>query len=164
MSDWWARKLGGGQQAPAPVETQRSTPALPPRPQQYQPPPLSPMPQEHMPGQPPPGAPGEQSPESITQALQQQVTTIPRQAVGSNTETQLCPGCGGSNYFSRSTGVVRGPAPAGHCMDCGWPVVQAGSGMGALAGAAASGGGHAAPQIAGSRPAGAAPMNTLINK
>lgn len=49
-------------------------------------------------------------------------------------ETESCPSCRSPNFFRRDHtegGMLRrGPAPAPHCMDCGYPLVQAGSGLG----------------------------------
>jgi hypothetical protein len=45
-----------------------------------------------------------------------------------------CPDCGSPRYSARSSGVVRGPKPMPQCFDCGYPLVQAGSGMGSLSG------------------------------
>lgn len=155
MSDWWSKKLGQ-QQAPAQQQPNYPRPPAPPAPA-YQPP-VSPVPEQWQPGQGPPQPPAEGDPNSITVALQQDVRELPRQAVGNKQETQSCPGCGGRNFFSRTTGVVRGPAPAPSCFDCGYPLVQSGSGLGSLAGAAASGGVQHAPQAAINAP----PMNTII--
>ena len=33
---------------------------------------------------------------------------------------QPCPECGGDLYFSRTSAMNRGPAPAPHCFSCGY--------------------------------------------
>jgi hypothetical protein len=43
----------------------------------------------------------------------------PRKAASAQDTIGPCPNCGSGNYFSRTQGVMRGPAPAPHCMDCG---------------------------------------------
>jgi hypothetical protein len=35
------------------------------------------------------------------------------------TDTELCPGCGGNQYFSRRV-TKHGPEPAPHCYNCGY--------------------------------------------
>lgn len=35
-------------------------------------------------------------------------------------DSQPCPECGGNQYYSRSSGVRRGPPPAPHCYNCGY--------------------------------------------
>lgn len=35
-------------------------------------------------------------------------------------ERNSCPQCGGQHYFSRTAGVMKGPAPAPMCYDCGF--------------------------------------------
>lgn len=39
---------------------------------------------------------------------------------GTKTEVNRCPSCGSDHYFSRSQGVMRGPAPAALCYTCGF--------------------------------------------
>jgi predicted RNA-binding Zn-ribbon protein involved in translation (DUF1610 family) len=54
----------------------------------------------------------------------QQLAT--RGAMGKNTpakraqEIYNCPECGSGNFFTRSSTVKRGPAPAPHCTECGY--------------------------------------------
>jgi hypothetical protein len=86
---------------------------------------------------------------NVAATLAQQTDVIPDKAIGNKLETASCPGCGGNNYFSRSQGVVRGPAPAPSCFDCGYPLVQAGSGLGSLGGSAGSGSSTPARQSGG---------------
>lgn len=59
-------------------------------------------------------------------------------------EQYHCPECGSGNYFSLSNAEPKmtqnGPAtPKPHCFDCGYPVVQSGSGTGVLASARSTG-------------------------
>lgn len=56
-------------------------------------------------------------------------------------EQERCPSCNSPRYFSRQQGIRRGPPPAPECFECGYPLVQSGSGMGGLAGASSAGGG-----------------------
>ena len=70
----------------------------------------------------------------------------PRGGLGETMNVGACPGCGSINYFSRAGGVTRGPAPAPHCYDCGYPTIQTGSPMGAGQGAKAVGPAHQAVQ------------------
>lgn len=147
MSDsWWAKKLRENQPPPRPGiplgTPQPSTPHVP----QYQAPP------------PQVGVPPQHAPEgqvvqldadhvNVSATLAQQTSVIPEKAVGNRTETASCPECGGNNFFSRAQGIVRGPAPAPQCFDCGYPLVQSGSGAGSLSGAAASGSTRPAKQV-----------------
>lgn len=80
--------------------------------------------------------------ESLSQALLTKTyNSVPQQAKALNQSGGACPDCNSGNFF-------RGTASGGgaHCYDCGYPIVQAGSGMGALGGAGiiATGGQHAA--------------------
>ena len=43
-------------------------------------------------------------------------------------QTQLCPSCNGNNYMSVANAAPR-------CYDCGYPLIQSGSGIGDLSGA-----------------------------
>lgn len=70
----------------------------------------------------------------------------PRGGLGETMKTGECPNCGSLNYFSRATGVTRGPAPAPHCYDCGYPTVQTGSPNGPGASVASKGAGKQAVQ------------------
>lgn len=144
MSDWWARKLAGG--APTPPPRQGSTPPLPqpaPRPTQ--------VPQQYAPEgavQQPPQypQPAQQNPDEeipLTQALATKTyDRIPDKASGQLQNSSTCPSCQSGNYLVTNTGGRRHE----HCHDCGYPVVQAGSGMGALGGSGiiATGGTHKA--------------------
>jgi hypothetical protein len=52
--------------------------------------------------------------------------------IGSASQTQSCPDCGGNNYMA-----VQNAAP--RCYDCGYPLQQSGSKFGALTGAKVEG-------------------------
>lgn len=41
----------------------------------------------------------------------------------------MCPGCGSGNYFSQQR-TLHGQQGSWRCYDCGYPIVQAGSGAG----------------------------------
>ena len=97
-----------------------SAPQQPQQPQ-YQPPP---QPQYQGPGQVPYMPPQQQAPEPPTKAQ-------------SASQTGRCPECGSGNYM-----LLPG-AGAPRCYDCGYPIVQAGSGLGSLLGATVVGEGTA---------------------
>lgn len=65
---------------------------------------------------------------SLSAALQNDAYQ-PQKAIAHRTETGRCPACDSPNWF---TGAVVGQSPRPHCYDCGYPMVQTGSGMGAL--------------------------------
>ena len=113
MSNWWADKLG----TPAPQQPQQPQYQQP----QYQQPP---QPQYQGPGQVPYMPPQQQAPEPPTKAKNVQ-------------QTSRCPECGSGNYF-----LFEGAGSA-RCYDCGYPLVQAGSGLGSLLGARVVGEGTA---------------------
>ena len=132
MSDWWSKKLGGPVSAPP-----ASHPPTGHRPivgyqQQQQQQVAQPQQQQQVVQQQGPVPPGvdpsqwNQGPKMSDMLLVDPVE-VPAQAKGMLTETDLCPQCGGGNYFSRSNGVLRGHAPMPHCYDCGFPIEQAGS-------------------------------------
>lgn len=116
-NNWWAQKLGG-QAAPATPQFQQPTP-----PQQYQSP------------YPPLNNPAAMQP--MTQAVPNQLDgrLIPQ---SSRTDTS-CPGCRGNNYATvGSIATQNGSVEAKRCYDCGYPLVQAGSGMSGIRGAGSS--------------------------
>jgi ribosomal protein S27E len=68
----------------------------------------------------------------------EQAPTMPQSAMAAS----RCPGCGSGNYGSAD------PAVKARCYDCGYPVVQSGSGMGkGVTGGQASGPATPARQI-----------------
>lgn len=73
--------------------------------------------------------PPSQQPMTPYQAPQPQVPSL---RIGSASQTQSCPECGGSNYMA-----VQNAAP--RCYDCGYPINQSGSRYGALTGAKVEG-------------------------
>jgi hypothetical protein len=142
VSDWWQKKLGQDRPpalVPGIPVHRTGTPQQP-----FQAPVQRPVavPQQHYPGQ-------QQDAETVDVAtrLRQHIDYIPDRAIANKTETMTCPGCGSGNWY---TGVSQGAPVAGHCFDCGYPKVQAGSGLGALAGSAASGPAQRAPQTGSS--------------
>lgn len=156
MSDWWASRLSG--QPPKNVIGARQEPG----PQAPQPPaPVRPsaVPPQHAPAGQVQHDPN--TPVPIGVLLQQELTEVPVQAKGYLTETAHCPECGGSNYFSRSQGTLRGPPPSPMCADCGYPLVQSGSHTGSLSTVTAGGAANHARQPDLSS---AAPMNTVIGR
>lgn len=137
MSDsgWWAKKLGGGQPAPQQHSTPPVPAAVPPGQR-----PMAQVPQQYAPqGQvvQQPEQEGVQ-PGSLSEGLQTKTySATPQQAKALLRTGGQCPDCGSGNYF---TGTANGGGA--HCYDCGYPIVQAGSGSGALGGSGiiASGG------------------------
>lgn len=145
MSDWWSRRLGGD----PPPPRQPSTP--PTQTPQWQPQPAGPPPADWA------GAGGAGAvPVDPNAVYQVRIGDALSGAAPVHTDgdkaqkdvregriDQQCPECGSLNYFSRawteSGTLIRGPQPAPHCNDCGFPIVQAGSSRGTLAGAKAGG-------------------------
>lgn len=105
--DWWAKKLGTPPQPPQ-VGRPDPSPMMPPSQQ-----PMSTMPQFQPQAQP--------STERAQSARQ----------------TDVCPDCRSSNYFSFQNAAPR-------CYDCGYPIQQSGSRFGNLAGAHVEGSAKAA--------------------
>lgn len=109
MSDFWANVLGTPPQQPSTPQNPADTPW-------WQRPvtpvvPLQQSPQAQAPQQPAQQNAGQQVEASL------QRTQWVRQATGN------CPGCGSDNYIE----VDRRQGP--RCYDCGYPVVQSGSGV-----------------------------------
>ena len=73
--------------------------------------------------------PPSQQPMTPYQAPQPQAPSL---RIGSASQTQSCPECGGNNYMA-----VQNAAP--RCYDCGYPISQSGSRYGALTGAKVEG-------------------------
>lgn len=132
MSDstgWYARKLGQPQPQPQHrPATQQGGVMLPGRPQQ--------QPQAPMTYQQPQYQPQTQYPDygNHVQAQQyQQPTQVVqfaghqyagaeqyRGGIGQQMNPDPCPQCGGNQYFANIKTKGRGPAPAGHCFNCGY--------------------------------------------
>jgi hypothetical protein len=97
---WWARRLG-----------QQDAPAL-----------------AHYPEYQPPQAMNQQQTKYISPQREPQITTenlfeMTHYWTGGEAhakERTACPNCGGGHFYSRSSGVSRGPAPAPLCYDCGY--------------------------------------------
>lgn len=153
MSDWWAKKLQGGAPQPPQAPRQGSTPgSTPPLPQQaprpahlppaYQQP--QQVPQQYVDEDAP--LPEGASAQELVAHNQQRLMTkdyreIPKEATALKKSGGRCPDCDSGNYFA---GTASGGGA--HCYDCGYPIIQAGSGLGALGGSGiiATGGQHAA--------------------
>jgi hypothetical protein len=73
--------------------------------------------------------PASQQPMTSYQAPPAQPPTL---RLGSASQTESCPDCGGTNYMSVQNAKPR-------CYDCGYPVEQSGSRFGALTGAKVEG-------------------------
>jgi hypothetical protein len=73
--------------------------------------------------------------ETLSAALQNE-RYQPQKAIAHKTEQGRCPACGSGNWY---TGASSGTPVKPHCYDCGYPNVQAGSGMGALSNVTAAG-------------------------
>ena len=79
----------------------------------------------------------------------------------SATATSQCPGCYGNNYLKIGEQVtMNGAVPTYRCYDCGYPLIQAGSGMGGATSAPKSGGVTPAKQVE----TGGYNPNTIIGK
>lgn len=78
--------------------------------------------------------PGQQPYMPVNPNMGQQMAPTKAQSAMQNTP---CPECFGNNYMT-----VNNAAP--RCYDCGYPIVQAGSGMGSLQGARVEGATQAA--------------------
>lgn len=156
-SSWWAQKLGQRQPQQPPQRPQRVE-ATPPVPQGVPPHqrPMAPVPQQFTPDAQQPMAPqthpqatqvdpSQMTQQELVEANRQMMATrdyggqIPVKADAQQRHAGTCPGCGSGNYF---TGDSRGGGV--HCHDCGYPLVQAGSSMGALAAVTPTGGSHQA--------------------
>jgi hypothetical protein len=78
-----------------------------------------------------PNMPGPYNPVPQPQMPPQQAQRPPQSALASR-----CPGCGSGNYGSSALA----PEAKARCYDCGYPIIQSGSGLGTgVQGAAASG-------------------------
>lgn len=141
-SSWWAKKLGGGGQPAGPTPHQPSPPPsgyYPPQPQQQ------PYPQQ----QPPPSQEQEQEGEGLHRG---DPRSWSRASKAAKEETTTCPECGSGNYFS-ATYAKKGSNKS-HCFDCGYPLMQSGSGLPSDAGDATNVpyvGTHAAENVAAQR-------------
>lgn len=112
--DWWARKLGGnGTSLPS------TPPPATPRPSYGGVPTAS----------PPPGNP--HAYENLSQALQDPSVWEGRGQASKTEGRSRCPACSSPNFFSRRNAMSRFGAPAPHCFDCGYPLIQFGSELGA---------------------------------
>jgi hypothetical protein len=118
-AQWLVRKLGG-----APV------PAPPPVPQ-YRSPPQSPA---QPPAPPSQGHPEGDPNEASVSNLLRDADRARDASKAQRFEKDRCPGCGGTNFFSRGFtehgAPRRGPAPSPECFECGYPTVQYGSALG----------------------------------
>lgn len=129
-SDWWARKLGNGAPA-APQQQPAARPWVPqPPPSQQGQPGWHPQ-QPQPPAQPqavPPQPQGEEeeAPEGLSGALRMPEGWR-KASKAAKRETGSCPECGSGNYFA-ATYADKGSNKS-HCFDCGYPVIQSGSGL-----------------------------------
>ena len=117
-SDWYARRLG---QAQPQQQSPRSTysgatnaPGRPPQyPQQYAQPVYQPQqPQQY---QQPQG-------QQVVQFAGYQYAGVENYhgGIAQKLNPDLCPACGGNQYFAKVRTKGRGPDPAGHCYNCGY--------------------------------------------
>lgn len=103
-SDWWSRKLGGGNARPS------TPPSSPVTPQPYTPRPYD-----------------QNTPVTYDSNTDQVMSTRAQSA----RDASRCPGCGSGNYMApQGTSKMR-------CYDCGYPLVQAGSGVSSTGGSSA---------------------------
>lgn len=119
-SSWWARKLGTEPQQPAPQWSPAPVQTVPGHAASY--PATGPAYQ----GPPPMGAQTQHI--QVTKDNVVALTGLWQGGQGTKTETQRCPQCGSSDYFSRAnvsgskmvntnSGTMAHAAP--HCFDCG---------------------------------------------
>lgn len=123
-ANWFAKKLGGD--APPPASPAPSYPAQPPAAPQY---PAQPAPEPGSPDYDPANDPNAPSVTNLIRNPQM----AEKASKAKKVETELCPGCGSTNYFSRrfgQGGVPLSMPPKGECFDCGYPTVQYGSRLG----------------------------------
>ncbi len=123
-SDWWSRKLGGGQPQHSAPQPHGYPPVRPmPTPQQreepsrfYRPHYLEPLHEgERQSLLDPQRDPNAQIP--FSDALQLWRGGEAHRMEGG----QVCPSCGSGLVFSRANaGTIRGASPAPHCFECGW--------------------------------------------
>lgn len=114
MSDnagWYARKMAAlrgphqAQQRPTSVPSAR-----------FQPQPQPPQPQQFVQQfQQPQVAPPPVTIDNLWHAMQNW-----KGGKAHKLDSEPCPECGSSNYYSRSDGARRGPPPAPHCFSCGF--------------------------------------------
>lgn len=108
--DWWSRNLGG---APPPKPVPPAYTGVPPAiPHGYQPQVPVQQQQQHLRA---PTQPQRVDPENL---FEQAMTWEGGEGV--RKERTPCPQCGSMHFFSRSSKVSRGPAPAPVCYDCGY--------------------------------------------
>ncbi len=119
-SDWWARKLGA-----APAQGQPAAP----RPYTPQPPPSQQAPPRYFP--PPPQDPDEEQ-EEEGGLHRGDPESWSRASKAAKEEKGTCPECGSGNYFD-ATYKKKGSSNS-HCFDCGYPIIQSGSGLPSMAG------------------------------
>lgn len=72
----------------------------------------------------------------------------PNRLPASAAASSQCPGCYGNNYVKIGEQVtMNGSVPTYRCYDCGYPIVQAGSGLGGASSAPRAGGVTPAKQV-----------------
>lgn len=129
MSSWWDKKLSGGaapqpQPQGQPVYPQTQQPAQPMQRMQT-------VPQGYAPGY----VEEEIDPNaevSMADLLRRTPREIPKKARATREERTECPECGSGNVFTGVAHETGRKKP--HCYDCGWPLLQSGSGMAAVSG------------------------------
>lgn len=128
-SDWWSRKLNSEPTSPARQPDPRMNPPARQSPSQRG---------------------GEYTPtgnELMDTLAQAALSTGGSKKLRENSGT--CPECGSGNYFVPAAEGMNRMKPAARCYDCGYPIVQSGSGTGH---SASEGPTRAARQLPGSRP------------
>lgn len=147
MNDFWSRKLGGRPTQAPPSVPQQAAPASA-RPWWDQTTaPIAPGPQQPAQGAAPPGSYEEFQAAQYQQYLaqqQQQQLLVQRslQKAPSSQQSERCPNCDSGDYAATAKAFTRnGEVSTKRCFDCGYPVLQRTSGMGAMTGVPM--GGHA---------------------
>ena len=112
-SDWWARRLGRAPQQQQPQARQQA-PVYHQQPSNY-------PPVQQRQYQQPQAPQYQQSPNiRVTPDNLYEATQYWQGGEAHRKEIYSCPQCGGGHFFSRSSQVSRGPAPAPMCYDCGY--------------------------------------------
>ena len=118
--DWYARRL-----APQPQQQQqppRFSPNQPGRPQQQQPQYPQQYQQPVYQQQPQPQPQQYQQPQQAVEfaGYRYEGAQNYQGGVAQKLNPDLCPSCGGNQYFAKIRTKGRGPEPAGHCYNCGY--------------------------------------------
>lgn len=111
-SGWYQRKMAQMRGAPQPQQYQ-------PIPAHYQPPPQQQrVPMQRVSLMPPSAEPQPLPPVTIDNLWH--AMNVWHGGKAHKIDPDPCPECGSNQYYSRTQGTRRGPAPAPHCYNCGF--------------------------------------------